>query len=63
MLGTVAALTVIAAALALFFRKSFLFTISALGIFAFTVYFISKMGGYPFNAIFVGFVDFVVGVG
>lgn len=62
-LGTVAALTVIAAALALFFRKSILFTISAFGIFAFTVYYISKMGGYPFNAIFVGFVDFVVGVG
>jgi hypothetical protein len=62
-LGTVAALTVIAAALALLFRKSFLFTISAFGIFGFTVYYISKMGGYPFNDIFVAFIDLVVGVG
>jgi len=62
-LGTIAALTAIAAALALLFRKSFLFTYSGIGILVFTVYYISKMGGYPFNDIFVAFIDLVVGVG
>ncbi|WP_169090911.1 hypothetical protein [Paenibacillus sp. PL91] len=61
-LGTAAALTVIAAALALIFRRSFIFTVSALGIWFFTIYYISKMGGYPFNFILVVFTDIVVGM-
>ncbi|WP_053372534.1 hypothetical protein [Paenibacillus sp. FJAT-27812] len=62
-LGSVAGLTVIAGALAISFRRSLIFTWCAVGIWAFTVYSISKMGGYPFNVIFVAFTDIVVGVG
>lgn len=60
-LGTTAALTVIAAALALFYRKSRIFTFSMIGIFGFTVYYISKMGGYPLDFILVTFTDIMVG--
>ncbi|WP_419875062.1 hypothetical protein [Candidatus Pristimantibacillus sp. PTI5] len=60
-LGTAAALTVIAAGFALLFKKSMAFTVSMLGILGFTVYYISRMGGYPFNAIFVAFTDIAVG--
>ncbi|NIK78481.1 hypothetical protein FHS15_003619 [Paenibacillus castaneae] len=51
----------IAAGLALFFRKSLILIISSAGIWAFTVFYITKLGGYPFNAIFVGFTDAAVG--
>jgi hypothetical protein len=61
-LGSAAGLTVVAAALALIFRRSFIFTLSALGIWCFTIYYISKMGGYPFNLILVVFTDIVVGM-
>ncbi|MDQ8737844.1 hypothetical protein [Paenibacillus sp. LHD-38] len=60
-LGTAAALAIIAAGLALVFKKSIVFTMSMLGILGFTVYYISMMGGYPFNAIFVTFTDIAVG--
>jgi hypothetical protein len=62
-LGSALALTVIAAALAISFRRSYIFTLCAVGIWGFTVYYISKMGGYPFDVIFVTFTDIVVGVG
>ncbi|OBZ12073.1 hypothetical protein A8L34_17365 [Bacillus sp. FJAT-27264] len=62
-LGSVVLLTVIAAVLALYFKKSFLFTIGSICILSFTIYYISKMGGYPFNFIFVTFIDVLVGAG
>jgi hypothetical protein len=62
-LGTALALTIIAAAAALIFRKSYIFTVGMVGILAFTIYYISKIGGYPFNLIFVAFTDIMVGIG
>ncbi|CAM4429393.1 hypothetical protein FHS16_003655 [Paenibacillus endophyticus] len=61
-LGTAVILATFAACLALLLRKSYIFTISMLGILAFTVYYISRMGGYPFNFIFVALTDILVGV-
>lgn len=61
-LGTTVVLIAIAAGVALWVRRSSIFLFSAVGIIGFTVYYISKMGGYPFNPIFVGFTDVTVGV-
>ncbi|XEC96256.1 hypothetical protein AB6A23_06850 [Paenibacillus tarimensis] len=61
-LATTAVFTVIAAAASLYFRKSVIFMLTAICIFGFTLYFISKMGGYPFNFIFVGMTDLAVGI-
>lgn len=55
-------LTALAAGAALLLRRSWILMISSIGIMFFTVYYITKMGGYPFNPIFVGFTDVVVGV-
>ncbi|WP_139993090.1 hypothetical protein [Paenibacillus paridis] len=62
-LGSVVLMSAIAAALALYLRKSYLFTISSIGILSFTVFYISKLGGYPFNFIFVTFIDLLVAAG
>jgi hypothetical protein len=62
-LATVLGLTLVAALAAIRIRKSSVFLFTAIGIEAFTVFFISKMGGYPFNPIFVAFTDAAVGAG
>jgi len=53
-LGTALLMTAAAAGLALLLRNVFVMTGASAGIMAFTVYYITKMGGYPFNPIFVG---------
>ncbi|UVI32821.1 hypothetical protein [Paenibacillus spongiae] len=60
-LGTSFVGAILAAGAALFFRKSSFFLVSAPFILLFTVYYITKMGGYPFNDIFVAMTDVVVG--
>ncbi|MFX3635670.1 MAG: hypothetical protein ACE3L7_13245 [Candidatus Pristimantibacillus sp.] len=59
-LSTALVASAIAAGLALLFRKRVIFISSSIIIMIFTVYYISKMGGYPFDAIFVGFTDTAV---
>lgn len=61
-LGTAAAAAALAALAALWTRRSYIFLLASLGIMAFTGYYISRMGGYPFNTIFVGLTDTTVGI-
>jgi hypothetical protein len=61
-LATVLVLTAISAAVAVRLRRSSVFLLAALGMLIFTFYYISHMGGYPFNFIFVMFTDIAVGI-
>ncbi|MBD0381415.1 hypothetical protein [Paenibacillus sedimenti] len=60
-LATTLMLTAFVASITLHFRNIWIFILGAIGIMTFTFYFISKMGGYPFNDIFVGLTDIAVG--
>lgn len=52
-----AVMTALVAALSLYWRSRLAYAIGAAAIMAFTVFYIRKIGGYPFNAIFVIAVD------
>lgn len=60
-LGTSAVGAILAAGAALLLRRNSIYLVSAAGIFIFIVYYITKMGGYPFNGIFVGITDVMAG--
>lgn len=59
-LGSAIVLTLLAAATAIRLRNIIIFVLAAMGILIFTAFYVTKIGGYPFNDIFVGMADLAV---